>query len=731
MIGMVTFSAAQTRIMGFSEKNINNEHDTETEFDKNLDSQNIGATIRKLSEKPHHLGSPGQKENAGYILDLFKQWGWDAEIETFYVLFPTPVIRILEMISPVSYKALLREPVIKGDPSTQQKGQLPPYNAYSADGDITSGLVYVNYGLPEDYAVLDRMGIDVKGKIVIARYGKSWRGIKPKIAQERGAAGCILYSDPMEDGYFMGDVYPDGAFRNKYGVQRGSVMDWSGSPGDPLTPGKGATKAAERIDRSESPAILRIPVLPISYNDAAPFLQALDGPVVPESWQGALPFTYHTGTGKTKVHLKVSFNWDLVPCYDVIARIQGDRFPDQWVIRGNHQDAWVNGATDPVSGLAAMLEEARSMGEMMKTGWRPARTIVYCAWDGEEPGLLGSTEWVEEHVKELKEKAVLYINTDGSGRGFLYVEGSPALTPFIDQISKQITDPQTNVNLFQRRKAHETISSPDMDSKRRIWNRSELEIDALGSGSDYAAFIHHAGIPSLNIWFGGENYGGEYHSAYDTYALYEKFKDPGFQYGVVLAKTAGHAVLRMAQADALPFDFRYLFYAVDAYTNELINLLNERRDFVKLENSIIAGGGYAAGEDPLKKIKLPEIKAEVPYIDFSLLQNAVRNLGKSIEQLNKHYFGKMGNDSISEFFNQSLYKAEQQLLSATGLPGRDWYKHSLYAPGSYSGYAVKTLPGIREALEQENWDEASEQIKSVADIIVKLSVYFNSLTSSN
>src|SRR5690242_14721272 len=418
-IFILQFTIAQSqKISGFFEKNIPDELKTESCFDKNLSEESVGETMKKLSAQPHSLGSRGSKANAEYILNQFKSWGWDAKIETFHVLFPTPKTRFLEMTSPTTYKAVLKEPALKEDPTSGQSGQLPTYNAYSADGDVTGELVFVNYGLPDDYKVLDQMGISVKGKIVIAKYGRSWRGTKPKVAQEHGAIGCIIYSDPIDDGYFAGDVYPKGPFKNEYGVQRGSVMDMVIYPGDPLTPGVGATEDAKRLDSLKAPNLLKIPVLPISYHDAKPLLEALDGPLAPRSWHGGLPSAYHIGPGKTKVHLKVAFNWNLVPCYDVIAKMQGSTYPDEWVIRGNHQDAWVNGADDPVSGMSALMEEAKSIGELKKNGWQPERTLVYCAWDGEEPALLGSTEWVEEHEKELQQKAVVYVNSDNNERGF-------------------------------------------------------------------------------------------------------------------------------------------------------------------------------------------------------------------------------------------------------------------------------------------------------------------------
>jgi N-acetylated-alpha-linked acidic dipeptidase len=731
MVLIIQPSIAQTKkITGFYEINIEKELSLESEFDKNLSKDNIGETIKRLSAEPHHIGSPADKKNAEFIQSLFDKWGWDAKIETFYVLFPTPKIRILEMTSPTIYKAILKEPALKEDLTSGQSGQLDTYNAYSADGDVTAELVYVNYGLPEDYEILDKMGIDVKGKIVIAKYGHSWRGIKPKVAQEHGAIGCIIYSDPSDDGYFRGDVYPKGAFRNEYGVQRGSVIDMSAYPGDPLTPGIGATKDVKRLDRSEAPSLLKIPVLPISYHDAAPLLEDLEGPVTPVAWHGGLPFAYHIGPGKTKVHLKVAFNWDIVPCFDVIAKIKGDKFPDEWVIRGNHHDAWVNGAGDPISGQAAMLEEAKSIGSMLKTGWKPDRTIVYCAWDGEEPGLLGSTEWVEEHETELKEKAVVYINSDGNGRGFLSAQGSHALEPFMDEIAKQVIDPQTGVSIFDRERAHEVISAKDEEAKKKIWNEKELKLDAMGSGSDYSSFIQHAGIPSLNLGFGGEDEGGEYHSIYDSYSLYEKFKDPGFQYGVTLAETAGHAILRMADADGLPFDFTHLYKTIETYSNDLISLLKRDRENTELENQIINSGSYSVGEDPTKRYHIPLVKPEAPYLDFSPLQNALQQLGNSVDSLNVVYQRNIRKNRMSLAFSQSLHRAEQQLLNDMGLPHRAWYKHTLYAPGSYTGYGVKTMPGIREAIEQRNWTEAQQQIEVDAKAIIRLAEYFKVLASS-
>jgi N-acetylated-alpha-linked acidic dipeptidase len=716
---------AQTKtITGFTTQSAAQQYAVEQNFDKNLSATNIGNTIKELSSRPHNLGSAGSKWVAENIYNRFKSYGFDVRIDTYHVLFPTPKIRVLEMTSPSTYKAWLKEPALKEDATSGQADQLPTYNAFSADGDVTADLVFVNYGLPEDYELLERMGIDVKGKIVIAKYGRSWRGIKPKVAQEHGALGCIIYSDPIDDGYFQGDVYPKGAFKNEYGVQRGSVMDMPVYPGDPLTPGVGATTNAQRIaSHNDATNLLKIPVLPISYHDAEPLLRALDGAVAPDGWRGALPFTYHVGAGKAKVHLKLEFNWDIVPCYDVIATIKGSQYPEEWVIRGNHHDAWVNGASDPISGQAALLEEAKAIGELLKTGWKPKRTIVYCAWDGEEPALLGSTEFAEDHAKELQEKAVLYINSDANGRGFLGAGGSHALETFMTEVARDVNDPQTNVSVLERSKAQEIMNASSTKAKQDAMQKNGIDLYALGSGSDFSSFLQHLGVPSVDLGFGGEDGGGEYHSIYDSYDDYRRFKDPSFEYGVALSTTAGHAALRMADADILPFDFRNLYKIINGYTAELISLTNNMRDNTKTENEIIKNNYYSIVTDTALHLSMPKPKDEVPYLDFSSLQNALANLQTVTDSLwNK--WNKIANEpGNGDAFNKMLYRAEQQLLLTNGLPRRAWYKHAIYAPGLYTGYGVKTMPGIREAIEQRNWKQAQEQIVLDADVINKLANY--------
>lgn len=706
------------KLMGFTEAGAVKQAEWEKQFDAQMNPQNLDTWLKFLSSHPHHVGSPQGKANAEYMANLFRQWGYQTEINTYYVLFPTPKTRVLELLGAKPYKAKLEEATIPEDRTSGQKSeQLPSYNAYSADGDVTAELVFVNRGIPADYEELERMGIDVKGKIVIAKYGGSWRGIKPKVAYEHGAVGCIIYSDPADDGYAQGDTYPEGPFRKKDGVQRGSVMDMPVYPGDPLTPGIGATKDAKRLDRKDVKTIMKIPVLPISYEDALPLLQSLQGQVVPASWRGALPITYHIGPSKEKVHLKLEFNWDQKPVNDVIAKLPGSEFPDQWIMRGNHHDGWVNGAGDPLSGMVAELEEARAIGELAKKGFRPKRTIVYCAWDGEEPALLGSTEWAEDHQQELKQKAVAYINTDGNGRGFVGASGSHTLEPFFNQVMDDVIDPQTGVTIKERRYAHNLVTADNTARAKMIGNKY-IKLDALGAGSDYSPFIQHLGIPSMDIGFGGEDPGGEYHSIYDSYDLYTKFKDPGFQYGVTLSKTAGRVMLRLADADVLPFDFNSFYKTVADYETEVKTLLDNQRTETDIQNRMVKENLFNLAKDPKKTYLQPAIKDPVPYINFSDLDNALVQLKTAAEDYQKYYSNavKLPLEDQKKL-NDILYKAEQSLIYQNGLPRRPWYKHEIYAPGFYTGYGVKTLPGIREAIEQKNWKEAQENINIVSQTL--------------
>ncbi len=711
-------------LIGFTSNRSAEQKEIEKKFDVLLNRDDLRNWMKRFSAHPHHLGSAYDKSNAEYIDSLFTSWGFETSIEEFSVLFPTPKTRLLEMIEPQSYTALLSEPALNEDgTSRQQDEQLPVYNAYSIDGDVTGELVYVNYGVPKDYEELERNGMDVKGKIVIARYGGSWRGIKPKVAAEHGAIGCIIYSDPHEDGYFEGDVYPKGSYRNERGAQRGSVADMPIHPGDPLTPFVGATKNAKRLSLKEVKTLTKIPVLPISYTDALPLLRELSGPVAPEDWRGALPITYHLGPGSAKVHLKLEFNWNMAPVYDVIAKMKGNESPDQWVIRGNHSDAWVTGAEDPVSGLVCMLEEAKAIGSLAKTGWKPKRTIIYCAWDGEEQGLLGSTEWAEAHADVLKSNAVAYINSDSNGRGFLFAGGSHTLEKFVNEVAANVTDPEKNISVAERLRAYRSVEgSPE--SKKEIHQREDFRIYALGSGSDYTPFLQHLGIASLNLGYGGESGGGSYHSIYDSYDYYTRFIDPTFQYGVTLAQTAGRSVLRLANADLLPLEFGNFSETIGTYADEIIKLADNMRTETEETNSLLREQVFNKASDPTKTYIPPIVKESVPYLDFAPIQNALTILQRSAKQyeavLEKADLASVSS-SMRQSLNALLLKSERALTTDSGLPRRPWFVHQIYAPGFYTGYGVKTLPGIREAIEQRNWAEAEAQIVTVSKTLKNFS----------
>ncbi len=682
---------------------------------------NIRANMARLSARPHHVGSPYDKDNAEWVLAQLKAWGWEATIERFDVLFPTPKERVLELVTPTRFVAKLEEPTFPADPTSAQKAeQLPTYNAYSADGDVTAPLVYVNYGRPADYEQLDRLGVSVSGAIVIARYGASWRGIKPKVAAEHGAVGCLIYSDPRDDGYFGGEVFPEGPMRPRDGVQRGSVMDMPIYPGDPLTPGVGATPDARRLAVKDAATIMKIPVLPISYGDAQPLLAALKGPLAPAPWRGALPITYHVGPGPATVHLKLVFNWDTKPIYDVIGRLPGSTYPDEWIIRGNHHDAWVNGAGDPISGLSAELEEARALGELLKQGWRPRRTIVYAAWDGEEPSLLGSTEWVEAHGSELGAHAVAYINTDSNARGYLDVAGSPTLEPFINGVARSVEDPEAGVSVWARLQAV-MVASGTPEQRQEARARGDLRIGALGSGSDFTPFLQHNGVPTLSLGYGGEDDSGTYHSIYDDFYDYTRFEDTEFVYGRLMAQTVGTAVIRLADADILPFDFAPLAESVKRYIDEVKALLTRRQEDVRERNREIEDGVFAMTNDPRHPLVAPATELVPPALNFAPIENASAALGAAAERYRKALSAVSaslaGNADAVRAVNARLMQSERQLLDPAGLPHREWYRHLLYAPGLYTGYDVKTLPGVREGIEQRHYEEAEAEIVRAANAL--------------
>jgi len=720
-------------MLGFSRSSAATERALEARFDSALNPQDLRGWMKRLSARPHHLGSKYGKENAEFIAAEFRSWGFETEIEEFGVLFPTPKTRLLEMIAPEKFTARLSEPALREDvTSSQTAEQLPIYNAYSIDGDVTAQVVYVNYGVPRDYDELALRGIDVKGKIVIARYGGSWRGIKPKVAAEHGAVGCLIYSDPRNDGYFQGDVYPKGAWRSEMGAQRGSVADMPLFPGDPLTPGVGSTVDAKRLEIRNAPTLTKIPVLPISYSDALPILRAIGGPLALESWRGALPLTYHLGPGPATVHLKLEFNWQRVQARDVIAKLRGSDFPDEWVIRGNHHDAWVNGADDPLSGQVAMMAEAKALGALTKSGWKPRRTIVYCAWDGEEPGLLGSTEWVETHADLLSKNAVLYINTDSNERGFLSLGGSHTIEKFINEVAREVIDPQKKISVWERARASQILSGSS-EERREARERSDLRIEALGSGSDFTPFLQHIGVAALNIGFGGEGQtNGVYHSIYDSFDHYTRFGDPNFAYGVALAQVCGHAVLRFSSAEKLPYAFTNFADSIGQYVREVSRLADEMRDETREKNRRITEGTFKAVFDPTETYVVPQPVEPVPFLNFAPLQNALAKLQESARAYDAQSNAQDEGFTIErqKALNEALKQTERAMLRDEGLPRRPWFKHQIYAPGFYTGYGVKTLPAVREAIEQRNWAEAEQQISIVAGTITQIAAAIDKATGT-
>jgi N-acetylated-alpha-linked acidic dipeptidase len=627
--------------------------------------------MERMSAEPHIAGSPQSKAVADYAAGLMREWGFEVKTEEFEALLPYPTRRTLEMVAPVPFKAKLKEPAIAQDRDSADKDQAPTYNAYSATGNVTAPVVYVNYGVPEDYKQLAKLGISVNGKIVLARYGRSWRGTKAKVAQENGAAGCLIYSDPRDDGFFQGDVYPKGALRPPDGVQRGSVMDMPLYVGDPLTPGWASEKGGKKIPRTEAASLMKIPVLPISYADAQPLLANLTGPVAPEAWRGALPVTYHIGPGPATVRLDVDFDWTSKPGYNVIATIPGTSSADEWLIYGNHHDAWVNGAADPVSGAAALLETARTLAELYKGGWRPKRTIKLALWDAEEFGLIGSTEWVEKHRTELSRKAVLYLNSDSNGRGIMAAGGSSSLQVFFSEILRDVNDPKKKEPLLVGARARRAQGEKSEEKD------TDFRLGPLGAGSDYVAFLHHAGIASINAGFSSGEPAGVYHSIYDSVDWYTRFSDTDFSYGAALARVMTTALMRFADAPVLPFEFQSLVSAIEAYKKDI---------------------------GP--KVNLAPLTAEIDRLRAAA--DAFEKATAKTDTLN---------DSQRAQVNRALIESERAWLVDAGLPGRPFYKHQLVAPGIYTGYSAKTLPGVREPAELERWDEANAQVKVIAGAI--------------
>jgi N-acetylated-alpha-linked acidic dipeptidase len=730
---------AAAPMLGFTPAGADAERALEARFDAALSAADIEARLKTMAAAPNQVGSPHDKANAEFVLAQFKAWGWDAHIETFQALYPTPIDQSLELVGPTPFKAQLSEPPLPGDAtSAVRDGALPPYAVYGADGDVTAELVYVNQGMPDDYKALARMGIDARGRIVIVRYGGGWRGLKPKLAQEHGAVGCIIYSDPADDGYGAGDAYPKGPTRPDEGVQRGSVLDMPVRAGDPLTPNVGASADAKRIAIKDAETVLRIPVLPIAWADAQPFLAALDGPVAPKAWRGGLPITYHPGPGPARAHLVVKSDWSLKPLYDVIAVMRGSERPDEWVVRANHRDGWVFGAWDPLSGQSVMLEEAKAIGALAKAGWRPKRTIVYASWDGEEAGLLGSTEWAEQHAGELTAKAALYVNSDSNGRGFLSTAGSYSTQRLIDQVASDVKDPETGVSVRERtidmiavRGAAPEANEGERRLAKLASSGSDLPIAPLGSGSDYSPFVQHLGIASINLEFTGEEQqGGVYHSQYDTFEHYARFGDPGFRYGVALAQTAGRLVLRTAGADVVPLQFGQLAANITANLEEVKTLADNMRERSVSTDGLLDRNAFALAADPSRTSVPPPREDAVPPFDFAPLDAAARRLKASAEAYDTALAaaGPLPPATRARL-DGLLIGVERTLTDPRGLPGRPWYQHLVYAPGVLTGYGAKTLPGVREAVEGRRWAEAADFITRTAQALDAASARIDQATA--
>ena len=706
LAALVLFSISQPvaqskAIRGFPDDAIAAQRQREEQFRKVPDSARLKEYMEAMAGDSHVAGQPSSKRVADYALAKFRSFGLDAKLEEFEAMMPWPLETRVELVAPEKYELRIKEPVLKEDPDSGD--QTPLYNAYSGDGDVTGEVVYVNYGMPADFERLKEMGISVKGRIVLARYGAGWRGIKPKVAHENGAIGCLIYSDPRDDGFFQGDVYPGGPYRPEYGAQRGSVMDMPIHPGDPLTPGWGSEPGGRKNRREDAPTILKIPVLPIGYGDALPILKQLKGPVAPEAWRGALPVTYHVGPGPAQLHMKLSFEWKNRPLYNVVARIPGTTRPDEWIVYGNHHDAWVMGADDPISGASSLMETARGLGELLKSGWRPSRTIILALWDGEEWGLLGSTEWAEKHKAELQQKAVAYINTDGTGKGWLSAGGSHGLQQFLGEVTKDVMDPRTGKPIFEEARRRAVLGHPEADRPDAEKDPS-FRIAPLGSGSDYTPFLQHLTLSALNLGFGGESPGGVYHSAYDTVKWYQTHSDTDYSYGRTLSQITGTLILRLSEAPVLPFQFTDTADTLMRYVVELEKLAASKKDskvdMKPVRNAVEAlrqaGQAYEKAYAALPKV------------------NTAQLLGrKELQQLNK-----------------LLLTSEQRLGNTEGLPRREWFKHQMYAPGFYTGYGVKTMPQIREGLEENRFTEAQGGVRTVSAAVNALAAQVNEAARS-
>jgi len=691
-------SQAGTPLNGFAFQTSDAERGREEQFRSVPDPKSAREHLRRLTAVPHVAGTKEDYDTAVYVRDQIRSYGIPAELKEYEVLLPYPSRpSILEIVGRRREKLNLKEAVVPEDPTSSSSKIIPLFNGYSPSGDVTAPLVYVNYGLPPDYEALKKLGVKVKGKIAIARYGNSFRGVKAKVAEENGAIGLLIYSDPSDDGYVQGDVYPKGPWRPESSAQRGSVQYLFQYPGDPLTPGKPSIPGVARLKIEEATDLTRIPVQPLSYGDARRLLEPLRGPLRPKGFQGGLPFAYHVGgTDDLRVHLKTEMDYQIRKIWNVVARIEGNEESDRWVIMGNHRDAWTFGAVDPNSGTTAMLEAARGFGQLLKNGWKPRRTIVLCSWDGEEYGLIGSTEWAEEYAEELKEKAVAYLNMDAAVSGPNFGASSvPSLWKLIRGATRDIRDPKTGKSIYQQwqdrsRESHPEAELTDAETGSDV-NIAEARIGALGSGSDYTPFLQHLGIPSLDMGFGGDY--GVYHSAYDSFHWMTQFGDPTFAYHVAAAQLWGTVALRLADADGLPFDY------VD-YGSQIKDFFSESVKTAKRRNL------QNAFDEKEMREAIEEFSNEASRVEKSRQETVLEIERTRVEATDRHHKSQARLRRI----NDALLATERALTDARGLRGRPWYRHQIYAPGFYTGYAAQPLPDFRQAIEDRSTANASEAL---------------------
>ncbi len=646
--------------------------------------------LRVLTQAPHVAGSPEDKATADYVAQKFHEAGLDVETVEYRVWmnYPTEISVDVTAPSDVHMHGPTREHV-EGDSLADDPRVITPFNAMSPSGDAEAEVVYANYGTPEDFRKLEQLKVDARGKIVLVRYGQNFRGVKAFLAQEHGAAGLIIYSDPADDGWRRGDKYPQGPWRPDSGVQRGSIGYMFEFPGDPTTPGIASLPLlsdAQRTAPGQSAQLPKIPTTPLSYGDAWPILEHLGGPDSPRDWQGALPFTYHLGPGpiKVKMHLKQDYQFRTI--WDVIGRVRGRENPDEWVVAGNHRDAWVYGAVDPNSGTAAMLEAVHGLGELLKSGWRPKRTIVLGSWDGEEEGLIGSTEWGEQHESELA-NAASYFNMDVAVSGPKFGAASvPSLKQFLRDVAKAVPSPSggTVYDRWQKESqpGAESVQSPTeaIGDSRRIpaaQSKADVPVGDLGSGSDYTVFLQHLGVPSTDVSSTGSY--GVYHSAFDNFNWFKKFGDPDFVYEQQMARIFGISIMRMADTDVLPYDY-------EEYAKEITSYI-----------------------DSTRKKAQPEFAGQT--LNFNELSHAAHHFEQAAAKM---LVRQQNSPRDAENLNRDLREAERALLIPEGLPNRPWFRHAIYAPGQYTGYAAVVIPGINEAIDKHDLARTREQIASLA-----------------